>query len=397
MTTPAAPAQAKTNASADTTAATSAELSGNTKRSGRHAPKAQREFWKRLGLARPSPQGWAALSLSALVLIAAIAVRAPAAFPLSFAIVLALGWGMWRAPRYCRSLNAQWEHPAHCRALSACTIGVQLSHSEMLPPTRLLWRKPSVTAGVRSELVALTGLPALNRGRNQLHWPATFYHRGHHQLPDLHMRSGHPFGLVHWQQAVPAASAITVLPAVGNLTQSGRSALSSWSAEHPHLPHDIRGEDEPAHLRAYRPGDNPRRIHWRATAHHQALLISEREATTSQHLAIGIDTTCRTNPSPRFERLVATIATLIDSLEHDGWSITLHRPFQPAVHQVDMMHQELALIHPSEPIDISNAFSNDTPLMILGMRDEPESLPDSVEYIPLTTWENWVHLPNGVG
>ncbi|MEK7415411.1 MAG: DUF58 domain-containing protein, partial [Planctomycetota bacterium] len=81
------------------------------------------------------------------------------------------------------------------------------------------------------------------------------------------------------------------------------------------------GGDDLGRLRAWTPGDPPARVHWRASARHRTLLVTERHAPAARRLAIAIDPHAS---SVVFERLVSAAATLSDDLAARGWELVIH-------------------------------------------------------------------------
>src|SRR5262249_56793295 len=84
-----------------------------------------------------------------------------------------------------------------------------------------------------------------------------------------------PFGLITKFASVFIPQATIVYPALGTVRER-RWRVRHWTeAALDGRPMSHRGEDEFYGLREYRPGDNPRRIHWRRSARHGTLLVRE--------------------------------------------------------------------------------------------------------------------------
>jgi uncharacterized protein (DUF58 family) len=80
-------------------------------------------------------------------------------------------------------------------------------------------------------------------------------------------------------------------------------------------------------LRAFRPGDDPRRVHWKQTARTGSMVFTEREAEEGRRLSIVFDNAVGTLASDealaRFERLVSEAATAaVDYLDR-GFEVEL--------------------------------------------------------------------------
>ncbi len=99
--------------------------------------------------------------------------------------------------------------------------------------------------------------------------------------------------------------------------------VAAWCALH----EDRRqAEDEPDRLRAYHPGDPPRSIHWRASAHAGSLLVCQRQSVGARRLAVLIDGTPL--PSDRHGRLhellICAAAATVEHLGALGWQVSVH-------------------------------------------------------------------------
>src|SRR5262245_33066454 len=139
-------------------------------------------------------------------------------------------------------------------------------------------------------------------------WPHAFPRRGRQQLPGLRLTTRFPFGLFAKRGRVeflqrevivfpaPAPSAarhLRVAPAGGGATARRRGRG--------HGLHD---------LREYRPGDDPRLIHWRVSARTGTTIVREMEAEATADVRIVLRGTGAHNPE-RLERGLSEAAGLV--------------------------------------------------------------------------------------
>lgn len=94
-----------------------------------------------------------------------------------------------------------------------------------------------------------------------------------------------------------------------------------------------RGDEEFAHLREYRPGDNPRRIHWKMSARlQQKLLVREFEDARVRDAVILLETFLPNPGDPRrrmrLERAITFAGALADSLLGESYRLRF-RAFGP--------------------------------------------------------------------
>lgn len=333
-----------------------------------------------------------AMAIAILGIVGAGLTGSQAVLPLVIAVPIAVAIGIWWAPFSVRGISGTWQVPARCHAQSPSPIRFTMHAQHPIPPARIFWTAPEGSA------VPLTGTPGLAAGSHSLDWQTAFPHRGRQLLAPPTMLGGHPFGLVQWQQPLGQETEVVVLPALGTLLPAARHDLEAWLQEQAILPHSLVGDDEPSHVRAYRPGDSPRRIHWRASAHHRQLLVGERVTTAERQLTIALDTTCRSDPSPRFERLVSAIATVLTALHAAGWRVALHLPGEVLITQQSQILTALALVRPSEPVAVDDILEAGQPTLLASLRAlSPEELPTGARLVPLLTWDRWVSRPAPAG
>ncbi len=260
--------------------------------------------------------GWTVLILAVMLATTVLWHPRPWGLSLALAFVAALSMA-WRAARTALDgLRAEWLPPAAPTAGDEVSIGARLMADAGAPPFTLhAWQPSSRRVEPVVALAGIGGTPARHR------WSTRFPRRGLVLLPALDAEVSLPFGLVLARGPIsPPASAI-VLPATGLVRRELRDRLTRWLdsrslTENP-------GDEEFTHLRGYRPGDPPRRIHWPASARHRRMLVAERYEPTCRRLALVVDTAVP-KEFARFEQLIAIAATLVEHLLARGWTVGLH-------------------------------------------------------------------------
>jgi uncharacterized protein (DUF58 family) len=124
-----------------------------------------------------------------------------------------------------------------------------------------------------------------------------------------------PLGIVERGLVFDLPSEILVAPRLGRLTPR-------WRREHGladelmHRPNTKAGmfEDEFHRIREYRPGDNPRLIHWRSSARQSQLMVREFHQSRNQSLIVLLDLWQSEHPTSdeedRVELAVSFAATI---------------------------------------------------------------------------------------
>jgi uncharacterized protein (DUF58 family) len=134
--------------------------------------------------------------------------------------------------------------------------------------------------------------------------------RGPHRFQAAHVASLFPFGFFRKGERYKLGLEVLVFPELF-------AAATVRPTETPHIgddPSRRAGWGHDLHeLRAFRPGDDPRGIHWKQTARTGRMIYTERMAEHSRRLAIlfdnGVGPLAGAEQEKRFERLVSEAAT----------------------------------------------------------------------------------------
>jgi uncharacterized protein (DUF58 family) len=123
-------------------------------------------------------------------------------------------------------------------------------------------------------------VPRLAAGAERLvTWEDTLPRRGRHALRGVRITTRFPFGLFLKAGRPALRSEVVVLPALRPVSPELLRQLSLVGQ----APAQRRGRGTGLYnLRGYRPGDDPRLIHWRSSAKTQALMVRELEAETTE-------------------------------------------------------------------------------------------------------------------
>ena len=114
-----------------------------------------------------------------------------------------------------------------------------------------------------------------------------FPYAGRYQLGPIWLRSHFPFGLIGRDLLHDLPLEVIALPRLGRIDIAAllelvgdREMLRADSRRRTSMP----GHEEFRGLRAYRPGDSPRGIHWRSSARRGELLVREEAALSGRQL-----------------------------------------------------------------------------------------------------------------
>lgn len=114
-------------------------------------------------------------------------------------------------------------------------------------------------------------------------------HWGIHGVGPVQIHASDPAGLFHARRVLPVTEEFAVFPQVYDV--AGLGAVGARSSLVPH--DDTAGRSGQSLIsmgvRDYRPGDDPRRIHWPATARRGSLLVKEYEIDLAPYYSVFVD------------------------------------------------------------------------------------------------------------
>jgi uncharacterized protein (DUF58 family) len=168
--------------------------------------------------------------------------------------------------------------------------------------------------------------------RQSGHYQARLNRRGRYRLGPARITARFPLGIVERGHSVQLPGEILVYPRLGRLS-------SRWMREH-FLASDLverrelrQGafDDEFHRIREYRWGDNPRAIHWRTSARHNALMVREYHQSRDLNLMVLADLWLPPRPAAqdreRLELALCVAATMCVAHMKESRDSTLHMAF----------------------------------------------------------------------
>ncbi|MDQ6936563.1 MAG: DUF58 domain-containing protein [Actinomycetota bacterium] len=166
-------------------------------------------------------------------------------------------------------------------------VQLTLTNQSLLPTGSLMLQDalpPSVEQRARFTLDSLRG-----RESRALAYQLPLPGRGRYRTGPLSMRVSDPFGLVERTRSFRSVSDLVVLPAVEPLP--GTRLPGAWNVVQQSGSRQIgtHGSDD-ASVRAYRHGDDLRKVHWRSTARHGSTMVRQEERPWHGRTAVLLDT-----------------------------------------------------------------------------------------------------------
>jgi uncharacterized protein (DUF58 family) len=252
--------------------------------------------------------------------------------------------------------------PARVPAGEAATVTVQLDNVTRLP-TGLLLAEDTIpySLGTRPRFV-LDRIEA--GGSRRITYRLQSDRRGKYDIGPLNVRVADAFGLVRLGRQVALPGTLVVTPPItplpwtafgGTWLKADGSRASTAAAA---------GEDDVV-PRAYRDGDDLRRVHWRSTARYGELMVRREEQRWRNRAVLFLDTRSGAHggrgPSSSFEYAVGAAASIGVHLAREGISgdfVTDTGPVNAEGPFEDVLLDSLAVIRPSRHSTIVPALAN---------------------------------------
>lgn len=263
---------------------------------------------------RPTARGWQTLAVAALSLGAAVSLGTTQLYQLGYALLGLVAAAFVLGLLGARALGVE-RRMTHCEGIYAgepVEIWLRLTNGSRVAST-------GVAVEDRTPEPRVCEHPSVPAGGERLvHTAVSFPRRGLYELGPVDLVSTDPFGLLSFRRdagqraealVYPALHPLAGLPVRGAEEAGGRSLLAS------------RGE-EPAGLRGYRRGDDPRMIHWKSVARTGDLVVKEFAPDAPRRYTVMLDLFAEDwEPGDReLEDAVSAAASAFAHLEGSGLS-----------------------------------------------------------------------------
>jgi uncharacterized protein (DUF58 family) len=246
-------------------------------------PETRRRFFPRRF--PPTREGWWFLLVTLVVGAAAVNAGVNLLF-LVFGMMIFLILASGVLSELClRGLEITRRPPATIHAGAPYLMGIAVRNRKKRLPTFSLEVEDLVASKPVDRRCYYLKLPA---GRVQeTAYRNALPRRGYHQLTGFRLSTRFPFGLIRKSRDMEAPMRLLVYPALcavpehlvfGKRAEEGRKQVRSPSRRG-----DFYG------LREFRPGDDPRDIHWRASARRGRLFLRESEDESSRTVTVVLE------------------------------------------------------------------------------------------------------------
>ena len=267
--------------------------------------------------------GWVYLVLSLMVGVAAVRIHMPLMYILFGTMIGGLAFSSVLARGMLIGMSAHRELPQRAWQHETLNFGYSLRNLRKTPCMALSIQeiKPQGIEDSCGFCVYLPGRSIFRAGSR-----LEAIHRGRISLETICFSTQFPFGLITYRREVGQPESLLVWPAKGILREDvlRYGATLTTSA----MPGRLQGgQDEFFGLRDYRPGDNPRWVHWRRTAGRDVPVVREMAHPLPDILFLCLDLKLEDYSDPLAipdrEHLLRFAATIIDSALGRGYQVGL--------------------------------------------------------------------------
>lgn len=278
---------------------------------------------------RPTARGWALFCVGVVALVASVALgRTDVLFVGLFLTVLPLAAMISVTIDRPRLTVTRSFHPDIVAAGETATVVTTARNESPRPSPAANWREyapPAVGVQAQAPFPRLGAHQQnVSHGRDTivLRQDVRAKHRGSHPVGPLIVSRTDPFGLAYAEYALGQPKQFVVTPRVTALPGGDLDVARSEGTEHELLRHSIPSADELI-AREYRPGDPLRRVHWRATARHDKLMVRQEERRSNPEAWLIADTRDVDAPDAEFETLVELVASIGVHLLDEGFVVSV--------------------------------------------------------------------------
>lgn len=207
---------------------------------------------------------------------------------------------------------------------------------------------------------AVLQIAPLRRGRSaRAGYRLPTSQRGRITVGPLQLTRTDVLGLASRAVVAAPVTSVLVLPRWEHVAVPGAGRDRGPLAQHLKMRALGRQGEEFRALREYVPGDDLRRIHWRASARGETFKVRETEVAGSKALAVVLDLAAGSHSPASFERAVSAAASIVLSALDAGRDVRFATSegldLSPSTTGFDAMLEHLALIEPQRAGSVMTA------------------------------------------
>ncbi len=232
-------------------------------------------------------------------------------------LAAALGAVLYVQLRRPRIEAARWIHPSVLVAGDTGRVDLHLRHAGAIRSMPFELTETVHRSGAPDHLARLPVGPLPRRATSTARYQLPTSKRGIIELGPLRIESRDPLGIARRRVIVAGTDFVTVAPRTYllDVPQLGQGALGR------HLLIQARrlGPGDFHSLREYVDGDEPRSIHWKASARSESLMVKEHTVEGLRRCTVILDAAIASyREDAGFERAITAAASLVHSADRAG-------------------------------------------------------------------------------
>lgn len=214
-----------------------------------------------------------------LILLVAVFLRLDIVFYLVYVLFGVLALSRWWTSRGLRAIEVERRFPDHAFLGEAVTVEVQLRNRSLLPIPWLHARE-AVPLALHSPSSVRRVISLRPRESVHIRYDLSCRRRGYYDVGPLQLTNGDLFGFADAEHSTAPVDHLIVYPEIIPLARLGFPSKSPFGTIRAHQP-IFEDPARTAGMRDYRPGDSLRRIHWKASARQEGLLVKTYQPAIS--------------------------------------------------------------------------------------------------------------------
>lgn len=216
--------------------------------------------------------------------------------------------------------------PAQVPVGSEAEIVLTIENSSRVASGVLLLRDDVPEGFTEAARIVFDRVPP--RARRSQRYRVTAQQRGRTRIGPLSVTVTDPFGTAALTRRFTETTPVVVTPRVVALQSAGESLTPGGQGDSLHRSLAAWGDDDVL-PREHRPGDDMRRIHWRATARYGEIMVRRDEQARHSSLVVLVDDRASAHTgsglASTFEWAVSAAASITLHYQRSGWRVLVVR------------------------------------------------------------------------
>lgn len=213
--------------------------------------------------------------------------------------------------------------PSRFAAGEEAAVELTIENASRLTTSVLLLQDATSPSLTEAAHIVLDRVPS--QARRAVRYSVTGLSRGRARVGPLVVTVVDPFGTASAQKSFTTTNPVIVTPRIVALADTGSSHAPGGRGETVFRSLSSRGDDDVL-PREHRPGDDMRRIHWRATARQGDLMVRREEQPWHSGLVLILDNRAEAHTgqdqASTFEWAVSAAASIALHYVRKGWRVT---------------------------------------------------------------------------